>query len=90
MTSPVVSFFLVEKSEDIRDPVEMAIRKLDYKPVQHLRVVFLFYPGNTGDGESHTSTTLSLLAVKTSDLPLPRSPAPWQCGQSMTQATKWQ
>ena len=89
MTGPevsflLVSFLLVEKSKDILGPSE---EEIGWQfPGQHLRVVSI--SGNTGDGKSHTSTTLSFMALMPSDPPLPGSPAPWKCERCVTQATK--
>nr|XP_033808421.1 zinc finger FYVE domain-containing protein 1 isoform X1 [Geotrypetes seraphini] len=53
MTEKIVSFLLVDETEEIqvKDEDEF-IQKLDCKPDDHLKVVSIF--GNTGDGKSHT------------------------------------
>ncbi|XP_038621710.1 zinc finger FYVE domain-containing protein 1 isoform X1 [Tachyglossus aculeatus] len=53
MTDKVVSFLLVDETEEIQvEDEEDFVRKLDCKPEQPLKVVSIF--GNTGDGKSHT------------------------------------
>ncbi|XP_044292900.1 zinc finger FYVE domain-containing protein 1 isoform X1 [Varanus komodoensis] len=53
MTENVVSFLLVDETEEIQVANEEEfIRKLNCKPDQHVKVVSIF--GNTGDGKSHT------------------------------------
>ncbi|NWR10916.1 ZFYV1 protein, partial [Thryothorus ludovicianus] len=53
MTEKVVSFLLVDETEEIQvRNEEDFIKKLDCSPDQHLKVVSIF--GNTGDGKSHT------------------------------------
>uniref|UniRef100_A0A2D4H665 B box-type domain-containing protein n=1 Tax=Micrurus lemniscatus lemniscatus TaxID=129467 RepID=A0A2D4H665_MICLE len=53
MTEHVVSFLLVDETEEIQvENEEEFIRKLNCKPEQHVKVVSIF--GNTGDGKSHT------------------------------------
>ncbi|KAI6068272.1 Zinc finger FYVE domain-containing protein 1 [Aix galericulata] len=53
MTEKVVSFLLVDETEEIQvRNEEEFIKKLDCSPDQHLKVVSIF--GNTGDGKSHT------------------------------------
>ncbi|KAG9481398.1 zinc finger FYVE domain-containing protein 1 [Eleutherodactylus coqui] len=53
MTEKVVSFLLVDETEQIQvEDEEDFLRKLDCKPEDLLKVVSIF--GNTGDGKSHT------------------------------------